>query len=140
MSLRTTNTAMASDARAQAGHRSRAAAGPLVALLGACVTGYMSFSGYLGQVELVLNIFLLSGLAVSPVMRRWPHLTTWHALYVISIAFGLFIYSSLASNGIQNSGIPVLIMIQVAAGIFIWVPEAFWRPRLCWWSMRWPLW
>lgn len=110
---------MASDARAQAGHRSRAAAGPLVALLGACVTGYMSFSGYLGQVELVLNIFLLSGLAVSPVMRRWPHLTTWHALYVISIAFGLFIYSSLASNGIQNSGIPVLIMIQVAAGIYL---------------------
>lgn len=90
-----------------------------MALLGACVTAYMSLSGYLGQIELALNFFLLSGLAVSPLMRRWKHLRNWHALYVISLALGLFIYSSLASNGVQNSGLPVLIMVQVAAGIYL---------------------
>lgn len=114
-----TDFAQASDARALAGHRSRAAVGPLVALLGATVTGYMSISGYLGFVELVLNVFLLTGLAASPVMQRWRSLRPWHALYVIGLALTLFIYSSLASNGIQNSGIPVLIMIQVASGIYL---------------------
>lgn len=119
MADKKTDFAQVSDARALAGHRSRAAVGPLVALLGATVTGYMSFSGYLGIVELVLNVFLLSGLAASPITQRWRSLRTWHALYVISLALTLFIYSSLASNGIQNSGIPVLIMIQVASGIYL---------------------
>ena len=50
--------------RASAAHRSRAIAGPIVAMLGGLVVGYMSFIGYLGQVDLILNVILLGGLAL----------------------------------------------------------------------------
>jgi len=105
--------------RARAAHKSRAYSGPIVALLAACVVGYMSWIGYLGQVELALNAILLTSLAASPIAARFPRIGNWHAAWVIGVALTLFVYSALAGIGIMNSGLPVLIMIQAAAGVYL---------------------
>ncbi|MBR9825223.1 MAG: response regulator [Alphaproteobacteria bacterium] len=107
------------DLRASAAHRSRAIAGPIVAGLAACVVGYMSYIGYLARVDLILNILLLVTLSLSPFAARNAKLANAHAALTIALAFVLFIYSSLAGVGVMNSGLPVLIMIQMAAGIYL---------------------
>jgi signal transduction histidine kinase len=105
--------------RIDAARRSRGVAGPLSALVGALVVGFMASSGYLATGDLILNIFFLSGLALSPVINRFPQYNTLHASYVSVSGFILFMYSALASNGAFSSGIPILVVLHFTTGIYL---------------------
>ena len=100
-------------------HRARSYAGPWVALGGALVVGYMIWSGYLGRVEIVLNAFLLTGLAVTPFVGQSKVRLMANAVFVIATAVVLFTYSSLSSNGAMNAGLPLLVIVHVCAGFYL---------------------
>lgn len=105
--------------RARAADRSRNIAGPLAAIPGALVVGYMSFSGYLSLSDLLLNVFFLSGLAASPFIPKQPAWARGHAIYIVATGVLLFTSSALSSNGVLSSGLPILVVMQLAAGMYL---------------------
>lgn len=105
--------------RARAADRSRNIAGPLAAIPGALVVAYMSISGYLSMSDLVLNVFFLSGLAVSPFIPQSPVWARGHAIYIVSTGILLFTSSALGTNGVLSSGLPILVVMQLAAGVYL---------------------